>query len=281
MNTTHTSSARPSCCSLLSTLALIASAPILFSVHASAQTLITSFEESEGFTLNQSPAGTAGWTGSNNNSRIFATDEMARDGVWSIKATPGSPDVRADSPNYYSEGYIGISYWFTNPTATYTASQASVMRSYITYGNPVDGEEGRIQLVVRYGNNSTDPMRINYILQGGAGPNIDGFQNIGAGVLDLSDWNLLSTTLDFENETFSVNIGSTTVLNNIDLKAGTVTGSTGLRQVWLWSPQSGAVFYDEVTAIPEPHTLAMIAGLLVLVMAMVFRRHSKHSRSQV
>lgn len=236
---------------------------LAFASHSQA-TLLTSFEEGEGFALG-SINGQAGWTGPTGANTMSVSAAQAKDGIWSLAVPAGTS--KADSPDLLASGFASLSYWVkadgTTPSGIYS----------------------RVRILLSDSNTTTATLEFN-IRRNGANYQIS-YWTWDAGNVrtttwaNLSsyspfDWNEISFDFASESKTYSLSINDGMIATGLTLPTA-VTATDAISQIQFLNHASGdftgTAYYDGVTAaVPEPTTSAL---LMIVIAAGVLRRRMK------
>ncbi len=260
---------------LLTTLA--AASCLLGAALPSQAAVLTSFEVEEGFTPN-TRTNTAGWAFSNN-TRIRVsngTTEPAFEGSYSIytyggvKVDDTTPSaVTATNTNWApkEDKLDQYSFSFISPGSAW-ASQAVTAWIYIgLWDTELEGIR-YVNLWARHGNTAVANQRISYTLDNGSGIATSTFAQAA---MDFEVWNTISADFDFAAGRYSISLNDSPVLNNILLP--TSWSVNAIIGTWLVSPGVGyTTYYDSVTAVPEPGSIALLAFAGGLAMLRVRRK---------
>lgn len=237
---------------------------------AQAQTLVTSFENPP-FAANTLPAGVDGWSGStagNSNTGMRISSAMAYNGTQSLLAANGATaGYYSFSGNLFSLDATSISFFFTNPTATFT-SNGDIGRFEVYYNNSLNTDpvqNHRFYMKLQYGATELDPYRLE-IANTGSGPAaiIAGTHYLdlpGSQGLDLDIWNEVVISLDLTGPTRVVNISVGDYSTSIRLAAAaTELSRISYVRFQANTTGNGVSYYDYITVpVPEPTTLTLLA----------------------
>lgn len=127
---------------------------VFLSAPGRAENLVTSFEESEGFSSGALAAGHGGWEGTSAGmvtSHLLVTGEEAYQGTQSLLASnEAGAYAYAQSPNLYDSGVSAVSFYFKNPTAEFSEPDQVVARWEVMFGDSASEAGHRVVLQLRY-----------------------------------------------------------------------------------------------------------------------------------
>lgn len=254
----------------------------LLASHVQAQTLITGFESSEGFTAGLAPSGqgTPAWEGSSGtaaNTNLGISTAQAYAGTQSLAAVNGSgTSYFAVSPNLFNLGTTSASLYLTNPGTTW-ASNATIARFEIYYHDSFDtarGNNSRVVMTLNHGLEVTDNLRVQFSDNGVAGTVT---RNLTASTVDLNTWNEVIIDFDFLSETKTVSVTMAGVSLNLPVDlAASANENSRISYIRLATNTggTGTTYFDNITVIPEPGHISVLAGLAMLGLV-VTRRYLK------
>ncbi len=223
----------------------------LLSGTTQAQTLVTGFEESEGFPPGGIVAGKQGWEGSTASqvkNRLFISTEESHDGSSSLVAKGSAGTYTfSRSPNLYSLGYTGISFMLKNPSASFSEPNQPIARWEVSFGDNDDQPDARIVLQLRYSTAKAYHLHLSSTTDATLQ---SGNRNIlPASALNLVDWNKFSMQFDFAEKTLTIMVNGARVSNVIRLnpeKVSEKTKITSIRFSTLPGEAAGDTFFDTV-----------------------------------
>lgn len=227
---------------------------------ADAALVTTGFEVSEGFAIgsNSRATGTpaADWT-LPTLSRGYVSDSDAFSGESSLAMVSGGSTTTAIRSYAASEPFTSASWSFTNPTATFSNGGNAAWIYLFVYDKTL-GADRAIQFSARFGSTALAPTVLTYPTISISGTSTTHSYANSAGLLnDWSSWNTISVDFHFDAGTYDISLNGVTPpalsslsLGNWDLQ--------GIDKIWLVTPTSGITYYDNVTVVPEPSSMAML-----------------------
>lgn len=256
-------------------------------VFSRAATIVTGFEESEGFhpgsvtTDPGSPA--AQWSFTRSAGFTSISSAYAKDGSLSLAILGDTSATHYASRNYAPDAasYNSLSWSFTNPDAAYTAYTTTSWM--IIYLKDASGSTKEIDITTQFGGNSS-ARQVVYNTWDASGKMSKPSISLTPTKLDFSQWNTLSVDIDYTAKTYTLNLNGSAIVSDIAFNPNwNIQNISGIWLVNGAAPTAtpgnlSTTYYDGVAvSVPEPKTaMALLeSGVIVGGCVLVGRLRKK------
>lgn len=266
MNTSFFVLQKKSWLPLSSAIVLTCAALTMNAASSRAELLIAGFESAEGFTAGQAASGSGGWSTGNNNYLIV--DDYAYSGTQSLRVTAGNTS-HLDSPILVDQGFTNLSLKLSNPDTAFAAFDPFAKFRISVGAVGGTGPQATLRFSLAYSGADDSKYRLSYDDSGVS--KVVYFTN---SQFDPKSWSDFHFELNSLAQTYSVSIGGAPVVANIAL-GGTADAGSGIYQIQFWgqsATQGGNVYYDAITAVPEPSSVTWLGAGIAAAFAVLARR---------